>query len=266
VAVFLSPYRVDVSLNLVLLGLAGVLLVMLLAQRALSALLSLPREASRWRLLQKERAAHAAMLEAMGHFMAGRFLRARHAAESVLAKEAALSAADQKLSHAVALRSLAHMTAAESAHALQDKALRETHLAQALQEAEQADGEGRQTLLEGIPLRAARWLIDDRDAQASLTQLQQLPGSVGRRTVAMRLKMKAARLAGNIINRAALDVEELLHANVGAKAGLWGGAGGLSYSGSLGLLPARLRPKIKSINQVLPTAVWDPSPLYECGP
>lgn len=196
VAVFLSPYRVDVSLNLVLLGLAGVLLVMLLAQRALSALLSLPREASRWRLLQKERAAHAAMLEAMGHFMAGRFLRARHAAESVLAKEAALSAADQKLSHAVALRALAHMTAAESAHALQDKALRETHLAQALQEAEQADGEGRQTLLEGIPLRAARWLIDDRDAQASLTQLQQLPGSVGRRTVAMRLKMKAARLAG----------------------------------------------------------------------
>jgi HemY protein len=159
-------------------------------------------------LLQKERAAHAAMLEAMGYFMAGRFLRARHAAESVLAKEAALSEADQKLSHAVALRALAHMTAAESAHALQDKALRETHLAQALQEAEQADGESRQTLLEGIPLRASRWLLDDRDAPASLTQLQQLPTSVSRRTVAMRLKMKAARLAGKTDQ--ALDTALLL--------------------------------------------------------
>lgn len=208
VSVFLSPYRVDVSLNLVLLCLGGLLFVMLLVQRALSALLSLPREASRWRLLQKERAAHAAMLDAMGHFMSGRFLRARRAAESVLAKEEALSAADQKLTHAVALRAMAHMTAAESAHALQDKALRETHLTQALQEAEQASGEIRQTLLEGIPLRAARWLIDDRDAQASLDQLQQLPASVGRRTVAMRLQMKAARLAGK--THQALDTALLL--------------------------------------------------------
>lgn len=196
VAVFLSPYRVDVSLNLVLLALGALVFVLLLVQRALSALLSLPREARRWRLQQKERAAHAAMLDAMGQFMAGRFLRARKAAETVLSREAALSAADQKLSHSVALRSMAHIMAAESAHALQDKALREEHLAQALREADQAFGAERQTLLEGIPLRAARWLIDDRDAPASLAQLRQLPVSVARRTVAMRLQLKAARLAG----------------------------------------------------------------------
>lgn len=208
VAVFLSPYRVDVSLNLVLLGLGGLVFVLLLVQRALSALLSLPREARRWRLQQKERAAHAAMFDAMGQFMAGRFLRARKAAEAVLAKEDALSAADQKLAHSVVLRSLAHMMAAESAHALQDKALRETHLAQALQEAEQATGTDRQTLLEGLPLRAARWLIDDRDASASLDQLKELPPSVARRTVAMRLHLKAARLAGQ--PRQALDTALLL--------------------------------------------------------
>ena len=208
VAVFLPPYRVDVSLNLVLLCLGGLVFVLLLVQRALSALLSLPREASRWRLLQKERAAHAALLDAMGHFMAGRFLRARKSAEWVLVKEEALSAAEQKLGHSVALRSLAHMMAAESAHALQDKALREIHLAQALQDAEQATGANRQTLLEGIPLRAARWLIDDRDANASLEQLRQLPASVNRRTVAMRLHMKAARLAGKTAQ--ALDTALLL--------------------------------------------------------
>jgi HemY protein len=208
VAVFLSPYRVDVSLNLVLLCLGALVFVLLLVQRALSALLSLPREARRWRLQQKERAAHAAMLDAMGHFMAGRFLRARKSAESVLDREASLSAAEQKLGHSVALRSLAHVMAAESAHALQDKALRETHLAQAQQEAEQASGADRQTLLEGIALRAARWLIDDRDASASLEQLRQLPTSVARRTVAMRLHLKAARLAGK--PELALDTALLL--------------------------------------------------------
>ncbi len=208
VAVFLSPYRVDVSLNLVLLCLGGWVFVLLLVQRALSALLSLPREARRWRLQQKERAAHAALLDAMGHFMAGRFLRARKSAEAVLDREASLSAADQKLGHSVALRALAHVMAAESAHALQDKALRETHLTQALHEAGQATGADRQTLLEGIPLRAARWLIDDRDARASLDQLRQLPASVIRRTVAMRLQLKAARLAGQPAQ--ALDTALLL--------------------------------------------------------
>ena len=208
VAVFLSPYRVDLSLNLVLVCLGALVFVLLLVQRALSALLSLPREARRWRLQQKERAAHAAMLDAMGHFMSGRFLRARKSAEAVLDREASLSAADQKLGHSVALRALAHVMAAESAHALQDKAMREKHLAQAQQEAQQAPGADRQTLLEGMALRAARWLIDDRDASASLTQLQQLPASVGRRTVAMRLHLKAARLAGKPAQ--ALDTALLL--------------------------------------------------------
>ena len=208
VAVFLSPYRVDVSLNLVLLCLGALVFVLLLVQRALSALLSLPREARRWRLQQKERAAHAAMLDAIGHFMAGRFLRARKSAETVLDREASLSAAEQKLGHSVALRALAHVMAAESAHALQDKALRESHLVQAQQEAEQASGADRQTLLEGMALRAARWLIDDRDASASLAHLGQLPTSVGRRTVAMRLHLKAARLAGK--PELALDTALLL--------------------------------------------------------
>jgi HemY protein len=208
VAVFLSPYRVDVSLNLVLLCLGALVFVLLLVQRALSALLSLPREARRWRLQQKERAAHSALLEAMGHFMAGRFLRARKSAETVLSREEALSAADQKLSHSVSLRTLAHIMAAESAHALQDKALREAHLSQAQQEAEQATGADRQTLLEGMALRAARWLIDDRDASASLDKLRQMPPSVARRTVAMRLHLKAARLAGQ--SAEALDTALLL--------------------------------------------------------
>ena len=84
VALFLHPYRIDVSLNLFVLVLVVLLAVLLLAQKALAALLSLPREARRWRLLQKERAAHAALLDAYAQFMAGRYLRARKSAEQVL--------------------------------------------------------------------------------------------------------------------------------------------------------------------------------------
>lgn len=73
VALFWLPYRIDFSLNLVLLSLAGIVLLVVLAQQALSALLSLPKQAQRWRLQQKERVAHAALLESIGNFMAGRF-------------------------------------------------------------------------------------------------------------------------------------------------------------------------------------------------
>jgi HemY protein len=209
VAIFLYPYRIDLSLNLFALALVVLLAVLLLAQKAMSALLSLPREARRWRLLQKERAAHAALLDAFAQFMAGRYLRARKSAELVLAREDVLrNAADHPLAHAAALRTVAHVVAAESAHALQDRELRDQHLQQAEQEAELSDAAERQALTEGLTLRAARWLLDDHDAQGSMERLSQLPGAVARRTVAMRIQLKAARLAGQTAR--ALDTALLL--------------------------------------------------------
>ena len=197
VAIFLHPYRIDLSLNFFALLLVLLVAVLLLAQKALAALLSLPREARRWRLQQKERAAHAALLDAYAQFMAGRYLRSRKLAELVLAREETLRGeAAHPLAHAVALRTVAHVVAAESAHALQDQSLRDQHWAQARQEAAQAGHAERQILVEGLTLRSARWLLDDRDASASLEQLAQLPAAVSRRTVAMRIQLKAARLAG----------------------------------------------------------------------
>ena len=195
VTVFWPPYRIDLSLNLVVLVLVGLLVTVHVAQRALSALLELPRQAQRWRLLQKERAAHGALLDAMAHFMAGRFLRARKSAEGVIEREMALTQAGAPLPHATALKTLAHILAAEAAHALQDSGLRQQHLQSALQEAEAGPTALRQTLKEGSLLRAARWSLDDRQAQDSLAWLDQLPQGVARRTVAMRLRLKASRLA-----------------------------------------------------------------------
>lgn len=196
VTLFLSPHRVDLSLNLVLLLLVFVVFVVVLAQQALAALLSLPQQAKRWRLQQKERAAHAALLESIGQFMAGRFLKARKAALSALEKETLLSASGLALDHAVPLRTVAHIMVAESAHALQDRVVRQSHWQSALEMAKMGTSSERQTLTEGAQLRAARWSLDDRDATASLGFLKALPAATGRRMVAMRLQLKAARLAG----------------------------------------------------------------------
>ena len=208
VTLFLAPYRGDLSLNLVVLIFVSVVLLVVVAQQALAALFALPKQAQRWRLQQKERAAHAALLDAISHFMAGRFLRARKSAQTALEKEDLMQASGLTLDHAVSLRTLAHIMAAESAHALQDQTLRQHHLAQALVQAQMAPTAERQTLTEGVQLRAARWLLDDRDAEASLERLKELPPAVGRRMVAMRLLLKASRLAGQTAQ--ALDTAVLL--------------------------------------------------------
>ena len=208
VTLFLFPHRIDLSLNLTFLVVFSVVLLVILAQRALGAFLALPKRALRWRLQQKERASHAALLDSMGHLMAGRFLRARKAAEQTLAKEALLHNAGVTLDHALPLRTLAHIMAAEASHALQDKGRRQHHLDQALAQVQASPGAERQSLLEGTQLRAARWLLDDRDATGSLERLRALPPAVGRRMAAMRLQLKAARLAGQPAQ--ALEIATLL--------------------------------------------------------
>ena len=208
VSIFWTPYRLDLSLNLVLFVLAIILLTVHWAQRALTALFELPKQAKRWRLQQKERATHAALLDSLAQFMEGRFLRARKSAELVLAREQSLSDAGEVLDHAGALRCVAHILAAESAHALNDKTTRQSHLNQALQEPSGGNSNMRQSLVEGSMLRAARWALDDRDASDSLLWLDRLPQGVARRTLAMRLRLKAARLAGE--SSLALDTALLL--------------------------------------------------------
>lgn len=87
VTLFFPPHRVDLSLNLFLLLLAGGFLILHLAMRALSALTNIPHQARNWRLLQKERAIHTTLLDSLMHLSAGRYVRARKAAELVISLE-----------------------------------------------------------------------------------------------------------------------------------------------------------------------------------
>ena len=132
VTVFWSPYRVDFSLNLVLITLVLFFVALHLSWRAMSALFELPHQARRWRLQQKERAMHAAVLDALSELWSGRYVRAVKSAEQALALEALLvsvrTADDPAPRHTQQLRALSHLIAAESSHALRDRDARVSHL------------------------------------------------------------------------------------------------------------------------------------------
>ena len=200
VTVFWPPHRVDISFNLTVLLLAGLFLLLYLALRALSAVFSLPVEARRWRAQQKERAMYGALMEALAHLMAGRYIRSAKSAQNALAQEKSLGIATDPAGHptghsagmASQLRTLAHLLAAESAQALQNKALREQQLQLALQSSATRQA---QELREGVQFRAAHWALEDHDAEAVLDWLGQLPQGAARRTLALRLRLRAARYA-----------------------------------------------------------------------
>ncbi len=205
VAVFIAPYRVDLSLNLVVLILVGSFIALHFLLRALTALISIPQQARRWRLQQKERATQIAFLDSISHLISGRFVRARKAAEMVVTLEQSMGSGSGQLPYAGRLRTLAHTIAAESAHAVQDRATRDAHFQSALEHAQSKDAlESR----DGVQLRAARWAIDDRDATAALLWIDQLPVGAARRTLALRLRFKATRLGG--LAREALETVRLL--------------------------------------------------------
>ncbi len=208
VTLYWPPYRIDLSLNLVVLLLVGGFVTVYAALRALAALLDLPHQARRWRVQQKERAMHAALLDALTHMLGGRFIRSRKAAVAALSQENALATAGEAVPHGRQLRALAHMIAAESSHALQDRATRESHLQDALQEAPLRGTVNEQEMREGAQMRAARWSLDDRDASAALERLAALPQGAARRTLSLRIKLKATRLAHQ--TQEALDTARLL--------------------------------------------------------
>ena len=208
VTLYWPPYRIDLSLNMVVLLLVGGFVTLYAALRALATLLEQPHKARRWRIQQKERAMHGALLDALTHMLGGRFLRSRKAAAAALSQESALASGGEAVPHGSQLRALAHMVAAEASHALQDRTTRENHLDQALQNAPMRGSVAEQEMHEGAQMRAARWSLDDRDAGAALERLAALPQGAARRTLALRIKLKATRQAQQ--TQEALDTARLL--------------------------------------------------------
>lgn len=184
VSFYYGRWRLDMSLNLFLLGLVGVVMVLFASLQAVQSLLSLPLRAREWRELKRERAAQTQLREALAELLAARFARAQRAARKALSLQADAPALAADRNFTV----LAHLLAASALHRLQDRAGREERLALA-----QAAG-GQGSAAEGIALLAAEWALDDRDGGRGMALLADLPAGVSRRTQALRLRLQAARL------------------------------------------------------------------------
>jgi len=182
-------WRVETSLNLFVFSLLAFVAVLLAVLHALGALLSLPTRAREWRALRHERAAQAALREALAELLAARYTRAHKAAQKALAIDAGRRGA----AHDDELRVLAHLLSAIGLHRLQDRRQRDEQMRMAF--ALRRSG-GLRAGDEGAQLLAAEWAVEDRDATAALDLLAALPPGVARRTQALRLRLQAQRLAG----------------------------------------------------------------------
>lgn len=189
VSLYYSGWRLDMSLNLFVLLLLGTVLLLFFVLRAADSLWSLPCRAREWRDLQRERAAESALREALAELFAARYARAQRAAQRALELQGEAPALREDVQFGV----LAHAVTAASMHPLQNRKGRDEQVAAALALGEPARQRAG-SALDGVHLLNAEWAIDDRDAERGLSLLAELPPGVGRRTQALRLRLRAARL------------------------------------------------------------------------
>jgi len=189
VSFFYGSTRLDLSLNLFLIAALAAAFAMVLLIQAIDSLITLPTRAKEWRALKRERAAYAALRESMAEHFAGRFNRAHKAAQRALA----IQASTDELAGDREMRVLAHLLAARSLHRLQDRSRRDHLLRQALKAERRAVPS--KAVDEGARLLGAEWALDDGDAPRANSLLAELAPGVARRTQALRLKLRAARLS-----------------------------------------------------------------------
>lgn len=202
VAIAWLDWRVDLSLNLtVALLLVGGLALMAI-WRAVEMFVTLPRRAGEWRALQRERAAHAALREALADYFGARYSRANKAARRAIAIHDESPELGLGADHKV----LAQLIAAGSLHRLQDRGGRDALLEQAERQAG-LSGVAR-VAVDGGRLLAAEWALDDQDGERAQQLLAQLPAGVARRTQALRLRLRTSRLTRR--TQDALDITRLL--------------------------------------------------------
>jgi HemY protein len=185
VSLYWSGWRSDLSLNLFVVLLVAFCFVLTIAWQALHGLTTLPRRASQWRSMRKERAAEAALRESLAEYFSARYSRAQKAALRALAIHDDSGRRDAEFAV------LAQLLAAASLHRLQDRTRRDAVLDAALPRAARPSSRAD----DGARLLAAEWALEDRDTDRALALLAELPPGVARRTQALRLKLQASRLA-----------------------------------------------------------------------
>ncbi|MEX3953142.1 heme biosynthesis protein HemY [Paraburkholderia sp. EG287A] len=167
------PYRVDVSLNLFVVGIVVAFLLLYAILRFARNIVTMPRRVAAYRARMRAEKAHSALRDAVGNLYAGRFSRAEKAARDSLADAKNTSAAG--------------LIAATAAHRLHEYARRDEWLTQVddpdLQEAR---------LMATADMRA-----DGRDADGALAALTEMRTQGGRRIHAQQIALRAQQQLKN---------------------------------------------------------------------
>jgi HemY protein len=184
-----APYRVEISLNLLVLLLIAAFILGYFALRVIWGTLRLPRQVQEYRAARRKNQAHGALVETVREFLAARYARAERAAQRCMALGA---------EHTV----IAAVLAARAAHELRAFDRRDAYLEQA------AGKSGDDGAVRAIT--AAEFLLDERRFAEALGALESLPS---KHTAALRLELKAQQLARNWDQVLAL-VDQLERRNV----------------------------------------------------
>jgi HemY protein len=167
------PYRVDVSLNLFIVGVVIAFILFYAVLRIARNVMTMPRRVAAYRLRSRTAKAHGALLDAIGNLYAGRFSRAEKAARDSLADERNKGAAG--------------LIAANAAHRMREYARRDDWLDQI------GDADWQEARL----MATADMRADGRDADGALTALTEMRTQGGRRIHAQQIALRAQQQLKN---------------------------------------------------------------------
>ncbi|WP_017773198.1 heme biosynthesis protein HemY [Paraburkholderia kururiensis] len=167
------PYRVDVSLNLFVVGVVVFFILIYTLLRFVRSVLHMPQRVAAYRARSRAAKAAAALREAIGNLYAGRFTRAEKAARDSLTDSANKGAAG--------------LIAANAAHRMHEYARRDEWLAQI----DHADWQDAR-LMATADMRA-----DGRDPDGALAALTEMQSQGGRRIHAQQIALRAQQQLKN---------------------------------------------------------------------
>jgi HemY protein len=173
VAFFVPPYRLDVSFNLFLLVLAGILAMVYWGARALQKVADFPEQVRLYRARREEIGGQQALLESVRSLLEGRFARAEKAARA--AQSSSTTAA------------VAALLGARAAHRMQEYERRDEWL----QRAE----DDRRVDTARLVASAEMW-TEQRENDAALGAIDRLQGAGARHIHAMRIALNANLQSG----------------------------------------------------------------------
>ncbi len=173
VLIVYPPYRIDVSLNLVVVGIVAAFIVLYALIRIGRNVWTMPQRVAAYRVRSKQAKAHAALREAIGNLYAGRFSRAEKAAREALALESNKGAAG--------------LVAAVAAHRMREYVRRDEWLG-GIEAPDWQDAR----LMASADMRA-----DGRDPEGALAALTEMQAQGTRRIHAQQIALRAQQQLKN---------------------------------------------------------------------